>query len=79
MDYGVPLPRGLVVQVRVAYPFRQMELRDSFLLAGEPSEEGLMRHRVKTAVAVRRCRGGLPKTFRVAMAWENGLRVWRVS
>ena len=80
MDYGVPLPRGLALkEPRQQYPFKLMELKDSFLVPGFESQEAKMRARVLSAVTTQRSRGVLPKTFRIVMAWENGLRIWRIS
>ena len=79
VDHGIPLPprpRLTGGRVRQRYPFRVMEVSDSFLVpyGGEPPE--LVRVRVSVSCTKATRDTGYRFELR---STETGLRVWRVK
>jgi hypothetical protein len=73
IEHGIPLPsRG---DIKRRYPFRKMNVRDSFLVPCEPYELKARWNSLSSSIRWASYKTGFK--FEVRQV-ENGLRVWRV-
>lgn len=75
VDKGIPIPPESAQEHRYRWPWKQLEIGDSFLAPLDGDDEGVVRHRMRTQCI--NTGKKLNKSFR-AERDKRGIRVWRI-
>lgn len=77
VEKGVPVPRTRRGRPRL-YPWEQLAVGDSFLVACEEGDKRKTLHRARNAAAMFAKRRGLDWRFSFRQV-EGGIRIWRMK
>lgn len=84
IEKGIPIPDPQSGKVRAApfykYPFKKMEVKDSFLVPCEGYERSVVAKRSYSNIRLMVLRGSLEEEFKIsARIVDDGVRIWRIS